>query len=124
MTEHEAIGRVRRGAELLDRVHPGWAAKVPADGRLMMWDYRTCVWGWAFGSFGRGQAALGRNMRAVAPYIPDPHLEEYFGVYVDRYTPDYRAACEVLADAWRAAIRARGGGGGLPRTMEGPPCSS
>jgi hypothetical protein len=110
MTEHEAIGRVRRGAELLDRVHPGWAAKVPADGRLRMDACSRCVLGWLYGHFATGMRALS---------APDALWSFEIGA---RDYADAAHAYRLLGDAWRAAIRARGGG--LPRAGEGNGCSS
>lgn len=56
--------RAARGAALLDRERPGWAAKVvPA--RLDLADCRRCVLGQLFQSFGPGLAALGLQSRAA-----------------------------------------------------------
>jgi hypothetical protein len=110
MTEQEAIGRVRRGAELLDRNYPGWAAKVPADERLRMKLADRCVLGWLYGHFATGMRALSA-----------PGALWSFEIGARDYA-DAAHAYRLLGDAWRAAIRARGGG--LPRPTEGSPCSS
>jgi hypothetical protein len=120
MTEHEAIANVGRGAALMDRQCPGWADKVPADGRLRMKDPRRCVWGWTHGRFAVGGAALCPAMLDALPPGESPLI--YFGICAPAGSADQSRGHHLLADAWRAAIRARGGG--LPRATEGSGCSS
>jgi hypothetical protein len=110
MTEVEAIRRVRRGAELLDRVHPGWADRVPADERLRMSACNHCVIGHLHGSY-----AKGINILFHGGYVDFPLFQFGFNIGAESHA-DQPHAYHLLADAWRAAIRARGGG--LPRSPE------
>ena len=56
---HIAARRVRRGAELLDRVHPGWREKIQID-TLDISSTRHCILGQLYGSYSEGLNAVGR----------------------------------------------------------------
>lgn len=54
----EAMQRAERGAELLDRVSPGWHEKIDPDILYMMCT-KYCVLGQLYGDFSDGLVALG-----------------------------------------------------------------
>lgn len=84
--------RVQRGAKLLDEKSPGWAAKVALD-RLDMFSDCGCVLGQIYGLYSRGLDALG--------------LESGMNLGFNSFRMG------LLADLWRAEIRARTDGGAL-----------
>jgi hypothetical protein len=128
--------RVKKGAKLLDRQHPGWADKVRIT-KLKMSDPRSCVLGEVFAErdpetgelslysvdgFSRGSEALGLDESdAQAEHGFDLDAEACFDI-----RERYRAACEKagvrgkpvvgdaidglwkpLGDLWKAEIRQR-----------------
>jgi hypothetical protein len=105
MMTDDRDARVRRGAELLDRERPGWAAEVPADERLRMEECDECVLGHLYGEYLDGVRAL------FAPGVLAPFRNLGAAVVRHGFTcpgadigdPEWGR----LADAWRAEIRRR-----------------
>jgi hypothetical protein len=95
--------RVARGAALLDRAWPGWAAQVDPD-RLTMADGDSDVLGQLYGHLNRGLAALG-----------DPDAVAH-GFDLDADADD-DAADPALAACWRAEVTRRRPG---PHPPTGP----
>lgn len=96
--------RVARGAELLDRVRPGWHREITAD-RLAMDSCNQCILGQIYGDYGRGLKILMRFDLEVFD------RSERFGFEADSRegmpAAWWQGTFARLADAWRAAIRSR-----------------
>jgi hypothetical protein len=97
-----AAERVARGAALLDRECPGWAARIDPD-VLDLSHTRLCLLGQLHGTFGEGLARL--DLRGEGR--PCMH-----GFAIDRFT-----WWDELHEAWVAEIarRAQANGDGPPR---------
>lgn len=112
--------RVARGAALLDREKPGWAARIN-ERELNLGCCADCILGQVYGDYHRGRDALGLG---VEPFQwTDKHAAEHGFHHVQRPSVtildgDWEAALEAesaaldaeyadLATAWLAEIRAR-----------------
>lgn len=113
----ELDARVARGAALLDKARPGWAAKISLD-TLAMESCDRCILGQLCGEFKRGfksiiadepNIVLFRSGEYGFTLIED---EQWIEVHAVRSTTAAAMArFEMLGDAWRRAIRSRIGGG-------------
>jgi hypothetical protein len=113
-------GRVARGAELLDRVRPGWAAKIAVD-RLGMESCWRCLLGQLYGHYLDGVIALWGRAFVGQPAPGDPPHVHGFVLVLGDYEAFggeayYEVAYAALADRWRAEIRRRLG----PPAATGP----
>jgi hypothetical protein len=106
----ETAKSVRRGAELLNRVRPGWAGQVDA-ARLDMADQEADVLAQLFGDYRTGFWTVTRPLSALQLWTT---WEFGFGLREgwQHAANDFRRAegWEELTDLWLAEIRARGGG--------------
>jgi hypothetical protein len=119
------VGRVERGARLLDRLEPGWHLRIAAD-RLAMETCNRCILGQLHGEFAVGF----RNVLASVPgrrdfsafdhgfalgdedqQMSDAEAKLLFEVFPARIM----ARFEALAELWRVQVwgRAEGIGPGL-----------
>lgn len=85
---------VRRGAELLDAKHPGWAAKIAVD-RLAMESCDDCILGQLYGHFNSGSVAI----LFSEPLGPK-------GCW-DAFAPDFERDFPAVAALWRSEIATR-----------------
>lgn len=93
--------RVRRGAELMDRAVPNWAARIDLD-RLTMSSCDSCLLGQVLGNYFDGPRVLG-------PFAPlGRHLASSYGFNAtDQSEGEDSPEFVALARAWRAEVRAR-----------------
>jgi hypothetical protein len=106
ITEENVRERVRRGAEYLDDMDPGWHRRVDAD-TLGLEDGQHCVLGQLHGDFRLG---LGRSQVLTLSSAPRASLSPvaYGFKCVEGVSDEWQARdYELLTQAWRAAVRAR-----------------
>lgn len=106
ITQEKVAERVRRGAEYLDEMDPGWHRRVEAD-TLELEDGRHCVLGQLHGEFRLG---LGRSHVITLSSAPRASLSPvaYGFKCVEGVSDEWQARdYELLTKAWRAAVRAR-----------------
>jgi hypothetical protein len=112
----ELVGRVERGAALLDRVEPGWAARINCD-RLAMESCNQCILGQLHGRFSTGFLLVLRTMPSMNLYSAAHHGFTLFDLEQDplsaigMYGDAPQARFAALGDLWRAEVRARTHGG-------------
>lgn len=98
--------RVRRGAEYLDEVDPGWHRRVNAE-TLELEDGKHCVLGQLHGEFRLG---LGRSRLISLSSAPRASLSpvDYGFKCVEGVSDAWQARdYELLTAAWREAVRTR-----------------
>jgi len=106
ITEEKVRERVRRGAEYLDDMDPGWHRRVDAD-TLELEDGQHCVLGQLHGGFRLG---LGRSHVLSLSSAPRASLSPvaYGFKCVEGVSDEWQARdYELLTAAWREAVRAR-----------------
>lgn len=106
ITEEKVQERVRRGAEYLDDMDPGWHRRVNAD-TLELEDGRHCVLGQLHGEFRLG---LGRSHVITLSSAPRASLSPvaYGFKCVEGVSDEWQARdYELLTQAWRTAVRSR-----------------
>jgi hypothetical protein len=109
ITEEKVRERVRRGAEYLDDMDPGWHRRVDAD-TLELEDGQHCVLGQLHGDFRLG---LGRSHVLTLSSAPRSSLSPvaYGFKCVEGVSDEWEARdYELLTQAWRAAVRSRTAG--------------
>lgn len=110
--------RVGRGAELLDRLRPGWAAEIDVE-RLDVGDARHCPLGQLYGNYREGRIALG---------IPGDDESCLYGFMssVSWPIPILELLCRIedacLGDAWVLEVRSRAGRDQSRLLPQAPPC--
>lgn len=107
--------RVAQGADLLDRVWPGWWREISLD-RLAMHSCDACVLGQLYGEYTRGWYEATRPLPASGCYSAAFHG---FTLTIDEQhwggPTDDAPGWPLLADAWRAEVARRAAeGGGAP----------
>lgn len=106
ITEEKVRKRVRRGAEYLDRVDPGWAGRIDAE-TLELEDGRQCVLGQLHGEF---QLGLGRSDVLTLSSAPRASLSPvtYGFKCVEGVSEEWQARdYELLTQMWTEAVRRR-----------------
>lgn len=96
-TTPDFASRVRRGAELLDRVRPGWERELDLE-RLAVRDCHQCVLGQLFGEYKDGLRMLGK----WSSELWDSRVPFGFALRLGE-----RPYFPALTDAWRALVRER-----------------
>lgn len=123
ITEENVRERVRRGAEYLDDMDPGWHRRVDAD-TLELEDGQHCVLGQLHGDFRLG---LGRSQVLTLSSAPRASLSPvaYGFKCVEGVSEEWQARdYELLTAAWRTAVRGRwdddiaGDGGPVQRASD------
>jgi len=97
--------RVARGAALLDRERPGWAAEIAID-ELAMASCNDCILGQIYGRYTVGLSSVFRDTEAS--WLSPAHYG--FTLYDGEQVQDFKETMlrfRELADAWRTEIRAR-----------------
>lgn len=111
MTTDPMETRVARGAALLDVIRPGWSARINDD-ELAMESCTDCILGQLFGDYSSGWWVVTRPLSARHLFSAADHgftlmaHEQNHG----EWSPEVDARFGLLADAWRAEVRARTGG--------------
>lgn len=98
--------RVNRGAELLDRVRPGWAREIAAD-ELAMETCDRCLLGQLYGDYHIGFRAVLTSSDSRNLYRAGNFGFTLYDLEQLNDGPYVMARFAGLADAWRAAIRGR-----------------
>jgi hypothetical protein len=96
---------VKRGAALLDQVRPGWWREIALD-RLAMESCNDCILGQLYGGFDNGVRTLDLNGMTDDWFRDVTHGFEVRPL-VAKSREDILRLYAVLANLWRAEIRAR-----------------
>lgn len=113
ISEEKVRERVKRGAEYLDEMDPGWHRRVDAE-TLELEDGRHCVLGQLHGEFRLG---LGRSHVITLSSAPRASLSPvaYGFKCVEGVSEEWQARdYELLTEAWRREVRSRQEGAGAP----------
>lgn len=100
LTIEEARARVNRGAELMDRYHPGWFRTIDI-GRLDIAHGAHCIFGQVVGGYIHAVDS-GRYRE-----LPDATARVNYGFVTARGSVADRIEHELTQEAWVAAIRQR-----------------
>lgn len=88
---------VQAGAELLDRVHPGWFEKINVE-TLDLVECDRCVLGQLYGHFRKGVEAVGLPVTLYNMYVGAEYGFNVYGPACD---------CDALTPDWIEAINER-----------------
>jgi len=107
MAESEITKRAKRGAELMDRIMPGWHSQIDLD-ELDMSSCYKCILGQVYGNYPYGTLHVFMDLE----HGKDCDREEErngFTSAVYPATPESQTEYELLGAAWKAEILKRRG---------------
>lgn len=103
MSEYSIESRVKAGAELLDRIRPGWHDLIDLD-ILEMSDCTKCVAGQIYGTY---MVFVYSELSDVEQWEDGRYTEWVHGFIAEDDDPDRQEEYDLLGQAWKAAILSR-----------------